>query len=94
MRRNEVMLEETRDTITVPAAFMLRVLASLNQIRAGKSFLKIKFEICSLSIALYLANLFLMCNIYNTLFSSVKLHVSFLVMSRFLLIHVIIFMYD
>lgn len=30
------MLEETRDTITVPAAFMLRVLASLNQIRAGK----------------------------------------------------------
>uniref|UniRef100_K1QCQ6 Nuclear receptor interaction protein n=1 Tax=Magallana gigas TaxID=29159 RepID=K1QCQ6_MAGGI len=35
MRRNEVMLEETRDTITVPAAFMLRVLASLNQIRAG-----------------------------------------------------------
>ncbi|XP_071114016.1 DDB1- and CUL4-associated factor 6-like [Haliotis cracherodii] len=34
-RRNEIMLEETRDTITVPAAFMLRVLASLNQIRAG-----------------------------------------------------------
>ncbi|XP_061176585.1 DDB1- and CUL4-associated factor 6-like [Saccostrea echinata] len=37
MRRNEVMLEETRDTITVPAAFMLRVLASLNQIRAGRA---------------------------------------------------------
>ncbi|KAK3107632.1 hypothetical protein FSP39_018774, partial [Pinctada imbricata] len=37
MRRNEIMLEETRDTITVPAAFMLRVLASLNQIRAGKA---------------------------------------------------------
>ncbi|XP_060063291.1 DDB1- and CUL4-associated factor 6-like [Ylistrum balloti] len=37
MRRNEVMLEETRDTITVPAAFMLRVLASLNQIRSGRS---------------------------------------------------------
>jgi nuclear receptor interaction protein len=35
MSRNEIMLEETRDTITVPAAFMLRVLASLNQIRAG-----------------------------------------------------------
>lgn len=29
------MLEETRDTITVPAAFMLRVLASLNQLRSG-----------------------------------------------------------
>ena len=37
MRRNQVMLEETRDTITVPAAFMLRVLASLNQIRAGRA---------------------------------------------------------
>ncbi|KAJ8315334.1 hypothetical protein KUTeg_007484 [Tegillarca granosa] len=40
MRRNEVMLEETRDTITVPAAFMLRVLASLNQIRAGRFYIK------------------------------------------------------
>ena len=37
MRRNQIMLEETRDTITVPAAFMLRVLASLNQIRAGRA---------------------------------------------------------
>ncbi|CAC5403845.1 DCAF6 [Mytilus coruscus] len=37
MSRNEIMLEETRDTITVPAAFMLRVLASLNQIRAGRA---------------------------------------------------------
>ncbi|KAK6170174.1 hypothetical protein SNE40_018634 [Patella caerulea] len=37
IRRNEIMLEETRDTITVPAAFMLRVLASLNQIRAGRN---------------------------------------------------------
>ena len=36
MRRNEIMLEETRDTITVPASFMLRMLASLNNIRAGK----------------------------------------------------------
>ena len=36
--RNEVMLEETRDTITVPAAFMLRVLASLNHIRSGKIY--------------------------------------------------------
>lgn len=33
MKRNEVMLEETRDTITVPAAFMIRMLACLNQIR-------------------------------------------------------------
>lgn len=31
------MLDETRDTITVPAAFMLRVLASLNQIRSGRA---------------------------------------------------------
>ena len=38
------MLEETRDTITVPASFMLRMLASLNHFRTGKvetvSFLK------------------------------------------------------
>nr|XP_035932654.1 DDB1- and CUL4-associated factor 6 isoform X2 [Halichoerus grypus] len=33
--RNELMLEETRNTITVPASFMLRMLASLNHIRAG-----------------------------------------------------------
>ena len=37
MRRNEVMLEETRDTITVPASLMIRMLASLNQIRRGES---------------------------------------------------------
>ncbi|XP_076055552.1 DDB1- and CUL4-associated factor 6-like isoform X2 [Oratosquilla oratoria] len=36
MRRNEVLLEETRDTITVPASFMIRMLASLNQIRRGR----------------------------------------------------------
>ncbi|CAH2019714.1 unnamed protein product [Acanthoscelides obtectus] len=30
------MLEETRDTITVPAAFMIRMLACLNQIRRGR----------------------------------------------------------
>lgn len=29
------MLEETKDTITVPAAFMIRMLACLNQIRRG-----------------------------------------------------------
>ncbi|KAK7086911.1 DDB1- and CUL4-associated factor 6 [Halocaridina rubra] len=33
--RNEALLEETRDTITVPATFMIRMLASLNQIRRG-----------------------------------------------------------
>ena len=34
---NEIMLEETRDTITVPATLMIRMLASLNQIRrAGR----------------------------------------------------------
>lgn len=32
------MLEETRDTITVPAAFMIRMLACLNQIRRGVRF--------------------------------------------------------
>jgi hypothetical protein len=30
------MLEETKDTITVPASFMIRMLACLNQIRRGK----------------------------------------------------------
>lgn len=34
--RNELMLEETRNTITVPASFMLRMLASLNHIRSGE----------------------------------------------------------
>ncbi|GLH15811.1 WD repeat-containing protein 82 [Gryllus bimaculatus] len=34
-KRNEVMLEETKDTITVPASFMIRMLACLNQIRRG-----------------------------------------------------------
>ncbi|XP_066990576.1 LOW QUALITY PROTEIN: DDB1- and CUL4-associated factor 6-like [Macrobrachium rosenbergii] len=34
-KRNEALLEETRDTITVPATFMIRMLASLNQIRRG-----------------------------------------------------------
>lgn len=29
------MLEETRNTITVPASFMLRMLASLNHVRSG-----------------------------------------------------------
>ncbi|XP_069933497.1 DDB1- and CUL4-associated factor 6 isoform X18 [Oryctolagus cuniculus] len=35
--RNELMLEETRNTITVPASFMLRMLASLNHIRADST---------------------------------------------------------
>ena len=39
MKRNEVMLEETRDTITVPASLMIRMLASLNQIRRGITYL-------------------------------------------------------
>uniref|UniRef100_A0A8C8RAM2 DDB1- and CUL4-associated factor 6 n=1 Tax=Pelusios castaneus TaxID=367368 RepID=A0A8C8RAM2_9SAUR len=34
--RNELMLEETRNTITVPASFMLRMLASLNHIRGDR----------------------------------------------------------
>lgn len=39
MKRNEVMLEETRDTITVPASLMIRMLASLNQIRRGNKLI-------------------------------------------------------
>ncbi|KAF5296165.1 hypothetical protein FQA39_LY12619 [Lamprigera yunnana] len=35
MDRNAIMLEETKDTITVPAAFMIRMLACLNHIRRG-----------------------------------------------------------
>ena len=35
IRRNEKMLEESRDTITVPPSFMIRMLASLNQARFG-----------------------------------------------------------
>uniref|UniRef100_A0A1B6DJ89 WD repeat-containing protein 55 homolog n=3 Tax=Clastoptera arizonana TaxID=38151 RepID=A0A1B6DJ89_9HEMI len=37
MKRNAVMLEETKDTITVPASFMIRMLACLNQIRRGRN---------------------------------------------------------
>uniref|UniRef100_A0A6Q2XG07 Ddb1 and cul4 associated factor 6 n=1 Tax=Esox lucius TaxID=8010 RepID=A0A6Q2XG07_ESOLU len=36
IKRNELMLEETRNTITVPASFMLRMLASLNHIRTDR----------------------------------------------------------
>ncbi|XP_032665670.1 DDB1- and CUL4-associated factor 6-like isoform X2 [Odontomachus brunneus] len=36
-KRNAVMLEETKDTITVPAVFMIRMLACLNQIRRDSS---------------------------------------------------------
>ena len=39
IKRNEVMLDETRDTITVPASLMIRMLASLNQIRRGNRYL-------------------------------------------------------
>ncbi|XP_064465079.1 DDB1- and CUL4-associated factor 6-like isoform X2 [Ornithodoros turicata] len=35
IKRNEVMLEETKDTITVPATFMIRMLASLNHLRSA-----------------------------------------------------------
>lgn len=33
INRNAIMLEETKDTITVPATFMIRMLSCLNQIR-------------------------------------------------------------
>ncbi|XP_048577899.1 DDB1- and CUL4-associated factor 6 isoform X2 [Nematostella vectensis] len=36
IKRNEKMLEESRDTITVPASFMLRMLASLNHARFAR----------------------------------------------------------
>lgn len=36
MSRNAIMLEETRDTITVPASFMIRMLASLSSRRGGR----------------------------------------------------------
>lgn len=35
--RNEVMLEETKDTITVPASFMIRMLTSLNHLRSNRA---------------------------------------------------------
>lgn len=33
MERNAVMLEETKDTITVPAAFMIRMLTCIHSLR-------------------------------------------------------------
>ncbi|XP_054717720.1 DDB1- and CUL4-associated factor 6-like isoform X2 [Uloborus diversus] len=36
IQRNEVMLEETKDTITVPASFMFRMLVSLSDYRASR----------------------------------------------------------
>ncbi|XP_076296475.1 DDB1- and CUL4-associated factor 6 isoform X1 [Lasioglossum baleicum] len=35
-KRNAIMLEQTRDTMTVPASFMIRMLACLNHIRRGR----------------------------------------------------------
>lgn len=40
VKRNDIMLEATRDTITVPATLMIRMLASLNQIRRGEFAIK------------------------------------------------------
>lgn len=51
IRINELMLEETRDTITIPPSFMLRMLASLNHLRTGKTWLcslLFKGEMCLL----------------------------------------------
>ncbi|CAG0897341.1 unnamed protein product, partial [Darwinula stevensoni] len=36
MERNEVMLEETKHSVTVPASFLFRMLASLDSLRQGK----------------------------------------------------------
>lgn len=35
LKRNEKMLEETRDTITVPASFMIRMIARIGHRRRG-----------------------------------------------------------
>lgn len=35
------MLEETKDTITVPASFMFRVFSTINNIRRGKYCLEL-----------------------------------------------------
>ena len=42
------MLEESRDTITVPASFMIRMLASLNHSRFGTypGILQLRVERC------------------------------------------------
>lgn len=37
MQRNAVMLEETKDTITVPAAFMIRMLACIHSLQNRNS---------------------------------------------------------
>ncbi|KAB0388033.1 hypothetical protein FD755_002989, partial [Muntiacus reevesi] len=47
--RNELMLEETRNTITVPASFMLRMLASLNHIRADYIEGSLTFELSGMN---------------------------------------------
>ena len=39
MARNAIMLEETRDTITVPASFMIRMLASLSSRRGERALI-------------------------------------------------------
>lgn len=52
------MLEETRNTITVPASFMLRMLASLNHIRSGTSVL---CSVLSFSSCCCLSTSFIAC---------------------------------
>lgn len=37
MERNAVMLEETKDTITVPASFMIRMLACIHSLRTRRN---------------------------------------------------------
>lgn len=58
MARNARMLEETRDTITVPASYMIRMLATMTQFRQlpqGKCFLKVKL-LKSLKHCSYIGN--------------------------------------
>lgn len=36
MKRNEIMLAETKDTVTVPATFMIQMIASMNRVRSAR----------------------------------------------------------
>ncbi|KAG8189042.1 hypothetical protein JTE90_025479 [Oedothorax gibbosus] len=38
VKRNEIMLEETKDTITVPATFMFRMFSTLSHFRQGRAY--------------------------------------------------------
>lgn len=39
VKRNEIMLQESRNTLTVPSSFVLRVLAYLNRRRSARKYI-------------------------------------------------------